>query len=77
MDKHDWELLDKQTQRLIPSQNDGVIGLIVFAMFFAGIALGALFTHQSKPMRTARNDTQAQVFLQNDALVGHDMHLLP
>ncbi len=74
MDKHDWELFDKQTQRLIPSRNDGVMGLIVVAMFFAGIALGALFTHQSEPMQTARNDTLAQVFLQNDALVGQDMH---
>ena len=74
MDKHDWELLDKQTQRLIPPRNNGVIGLIAVVTFFAGIALGALFTHQSEPMRTARNDTPAQVFLQSDALVGHDMH---
>ncbi len=74
MDKHDWELLDKQTQRLIPSRNEGVIGLIVVAMFFAGITLGALFTHQSELMRTASNDTSATVFLQNDALVGRNVY---
>ncbi len=74
MNKYDWELLDKQAQRLIPPRNNGVMGLIAVATFFAGIALGALFTHQSEPMRTAWNDTPAKVFLQNDALVGHDMH---
>ena len=74
MDKHDWELLDKQTQRLIPSRNDSVIGLIAVAMFFAGIALGAIFAHQSEPMRIASNDTPATASLQNNAMVGHDMH---
>ncbi len=74
VDKHDWELLDKQTQRLIPSRNDSVIGLIAVAMFFAGIALGAIFTHQSEPMRITFNDTPATASLQNNAMVGLDMH---
>ncbi len=73
MNKYDWELLGKQTQRVIPPRNNGVLGLIAVATFFAGIALGTLFTHQNEPTRTARNDTAAQAFLQNHALVGHDM----
>jgi len=72
VNKHDWELFDKQTQRLIPCRNDGVKGLSVVAMFFAGVALGALFTQQSEPMRSASNDASARVFLQNDALVVRD-----
>lgn len=74
MNTNDWKLLDKQTQRLIPSRNNGVMGLIAVATFCAGITLGALFTRETEPMRTASNDTSATVFLQNDALVGHDMH---
>ena len=74
MNTNDWKLLDKQTQRLIPPRYNGMMGLIAVATFCAGIALGTLFTHQSKSIRTARNDTPAKVFLQNDALVGRDMH---
>ena len=74
MEKHDWEFLDKQTQRLIPSRNDSVIGSNVVAMFFAGITLGALFTRQSEPVRTASNDISATVFLQNNALAGRNRH---
>ena len=44
MDEHGWELLDQQTQRLIPPQNNGVMGLIAVVTFCAGIAFGTLFT---------------------------------
>ncbi|MGB8114124.1 MAG: hypothetical protein WCF22_10130 [Candidatus Sulfotelmatobacter sp.] len=70
MNKYDWELLNKQ----IPPQNNGVMGLIAVVTFCVGIALGTLFTHQSEPMRTVSNYTSATVFLQNDALVGRNMH---
>jgi len=74
VNKHDWDLLDKQTHGLIPSRNDGVIGSIIVAMFFAGVALGVLFTYQSEPMRTASNDTTATTSLQHDRLIERDMH---
>jgi hypothetical protein len=74
VDRYDRELLDKQTQRLGSSRNDGVIMSTVVAMFFVGIALGALFAHQSVPTRTASNDMPATVSLPNGSPVGSATH---
>jgi hypothetical protein len=51
MNPHDWELLDKQFYGFSsrPPQNSGAAGLVVVAMFLAGMAVGGvLFTHDSK-----------------------------
>ena len=74
MEQCDWDLLEKQTQRLSPSRNEGVLGLTVAAMFFGGLVLGALFSHQSERMRTASNDAAAEISLPNGALVERDTH---
>ncbi len=51
MDQRDLEFLDKQLRGLSPQRNDGIMVLMVVAMFFAGMALGRiLFAHESEPM---------------------------
>ena len=61
MDQRDWELLDKQLRGPNPSRrNNGGMFLTVVAIFFGGMTLGGiLFTHESKPMRIASNNTTA------------------
>jgi len=63
VDGYDRELLDKQTQRIWSSQNDGVMVSMVVAMFFAGIAFGALITHGSEPTRTASNNIPSTILV--------------
>ena len=66
MDQRDQDLLDKQLRGLSPPRNDGIMILMVVAMFFAGMTFGGiLFTHQSVPMRTASNDLTAAISLPN------------
>ena len=57
MDKRDQELLDKQLHGLgVSSGSDGVTGLTVLAVFFAGLTIGGfLFAYTSEPMRVASN----------------------
>jgi hypothetical protein len=61
MEQRDWELLDKQIRGPNSSRrNNGGMLLMVAATFFAGMTLGgALFEHESKAMRIARNETTA------------------
>ena len=42
MNPHDWELLDKQLYGFSsrPPQKGGAVGLVVVAMFLAGMAVG-------------------------------------
>lgn len=56
MDPSDLELLDKQMGHITPAPpNNGVLMLVIAAVFFAGIAFGGyLSTLQDEPlMRTA------------------------
>jgi hypothetical protein len=67
MDQRDQELLDKQLRGLRPPRNDGVMILMVVAVFFAGMTLGGVLFAHEKPMRIASNDATAAIFLPNDA----------
>jgi energy-converting hydrogenase Eha subunit F len=59
MDRRDQELLDKQMRRLTPPRNDGVIAVMLAAMFLVGIALGSVLSphvlspHESAPTQIA------------------------
>jgi energy-converting hydrogenase Eha subunit F len=54
MNRRDWELLDKQTRRLSPPRNDGVIAVVLAAMFLVGMALGSVLSpHESAPTQIA------------------------
>jgi len=54
MDRRDRELLNKQMRVLSAPRNDGVIAVMLAAMFLAGIALGSVvFPHQIEPTRIA------------------------
>jgi hypothetical protein len=54
MDRRDRELLDKQTRMLSPPRNEGVIAVMLAAMFLVGIAIGSVvFPHQSEPTHIA------------------------
>ena len=54
MDRRDQELLDKQMRRLTPPRNEGVIIVMLAAMFLVGMALGSgLSPHKSAPVQIA------------------------
>jgi hypothetical protein len=50
-----------------PPRNDGVMILMVVAVFFAGMTLGGLLFAHEKSMRIASNDATAAIFLPNGA----------
>jgi hypothetical protein len=57
MDRRDQELLDKQMRRLGPPRNDGVIAVMLAAMFLVGMAIGGvLAAPQSEPIQIASMD---------------------
>ncbi len=57
MDRRDKELLDKQMRQLTPSRNDGVIAVMLAAMFLVGMTLGSVLSaHQSTPIQIASMD---------------------
>ena len=57
MDRRDQELLDKQMRRLTPPRHEGVIALMLAAMFLVGMTLGsALSPHKSEPTQIASID---------------------
>jgi hypothetical protein len=57
MDRHDQELLDKQMRMLSPPRNDGVIAVMLAAMFLVGMTLGGvLSSHESEPTQIASMD---------------------
>jgi hypothetical protein len=54
MDRRDQDLLDKQMRRLSPPQNEGVIAVMLAAMFLVGMTLGSVLSpHQSEPIQIA------------------------
>jgi hypothetical protein len=54
MDRHDRELLNKQMRRLSPPQNEGVIAVMLAAMFLVGMTLGSVLSpHQNEPTHIA------------------------
>ena len=54
MDRRDQELLDKQMRRLTPPRHEGVIALMLAAMFLVGMTLGSVLSaHKSEPTQIA------------------------
>ena len=54
MNRRDQELLDKQMRRLTPPRNDGVIAMVLAAMFLAGMTLGGVLSaHKTEPIQIA------------------------
>jgi hypothetical protein len=55
MNRRDQELLDKQMRWLSPPQNnEGVIAVMLAAMFLVGMTLGSVLSpHQSEPTHIA------------------------
>jgi len=57
MDRRDRELLDKQMRRLTPPRNDGVIAVLLVAMFLIGMTVGSVLSPQkSEPIQIASMD---------------------
>ena len=57
MDRRDQELLDKQMQRLSPPRNDGVIAVLLAAMFLVGMTLGGVLSEpKTEPIQIASMD---------------------
>ena len=57
MDRRDQELLDKQMRRLTPQRNDGVIAVLLAAMFLVGMTLGGVLSeHKTEPIQIASID---------------------
>ena len=54
MNRRDEELLDKQMRRLTPPRHEGVIALMLAAMFLVGMTLGSVLSpHKSEPTQIA------------------------
>jgi hypothetical protein len=57
MNQRDQELLDKQMRRLTPPRHEGVIALMLAAMFLVGVTLGSVLApHTSAPTQIASLD---------------------
>jgi hypothetical protein len=57
MDRRDQELLDKQMRRLTPPRNDGVIAMMLAAMFLVGMTLGSVLSEpKTQPIQIASMD---------------------
>ena len=69
MNKRDQELLDKQLGRIVPgARHDGIMILTVVAVFFVGLALGAiLFPRGIESAQIASNEASAPVSVTDGA----------
>jgi hypothetical protein len=62
MNPQDRELLDKQLRYLhVSPRRDGVVIVVILAMFFGGIIVGGLLTEPHKATQTASNEPIASV----------------
>jgi hypothetical protein len=56
-DRRDQELLDKQMRRLTPPRNDGVIAVLLAAVFLVGMTLGSVLSQpKTEPIQIASID---------------------
>jgi hypothetical protein len=54
MDQRDQALLDKQMRRLSPPRNNGVIVVLLAAMFLVGMTLGSVLSEpKTEPIQIA------------------------
>jgi hypothetical protein len=57
MDQRDQELLDTQMRRLSPPRNDGVIVVLLAAVFLIGMTLGSVLSEpKTEPIQIASMD---------------------
>jgi hypothetical protein len=57
MDRRDQELLDKQMRRLTPPRSDGVIAVLLAAVFLVGMTLGSVLSEpKTEPIQIASID---------------------
>jgi hypothetical protein len=57
MDRRDQELLDKQMRRLTPRRKDGVIAVLLAAVFLVGMTLGSVLSEPKiEPIHIASID---------------------
>jgi hypothetical protein len=57
MDRRDQKLLDTQMRRLSPPRNDGVIVVLLVAMFLVGMTLGGVLSEpKTEPIQIASMD---------------------
>jgi hypothetical protein len=57
MDRYDYELLDKQMRVLTPPRNDGVIVVLLAAMFLIGMTLGSVVSQpKTEPVQISSMD---------------------
>jgi hypothetical protein len=57
MDQRDQELLDTQMRRLSPPRNDGVIVVLLAAVFLIGMTLGSVLSEpKTEPIQIASLD---------------------
>ena len=62
MNPQDRELLDKQLRNLhVSPRRDGVVIVVILAMFFGGIIVGGLLTEPHNATQTAFNEPIASV----------------
>jgi hypothetical protein len=67
MDRHDQTLLDKQMGRLIPPRHDGVIAMLIAAMFFVGLTAGLGLAEKTEPTQTASNNATIALAIPDNA----------
>jgi hypothetical protein len=57
MDRYDYELLDKQMRILTPPRNDGVIVVLLAAIFLVGMTLGSVLSEpKTEPVQIVSTD---------------------
>jgi hypothetical protein len=57
MDRRDQELLDKQMRRLTPPRSDGMIAVLLAAVFLVGMTLGSVLSEpKTEPIQIASMD---------------------
>ncbi len=68
MNRRDEVLLDKQMRRLIPPRHDGVIAIVLAAMFLVGLTSGIELGRKSTPQQIASNDAVIALAIPDNAV---------